>query len=162
MYIVDCVCHFTRYVEGWAIPESQNNAVSIARAVVEKIVCRYGIFETLVSDRGGVFIGTLAAHVFRALRIKQRTTTAFHPQSNGMIERFHFTLKVTLKLWSHEYAEEWDALLQFAIFAYNSAFHTILQEVPHFLCHGYDARLHIDELIGSSEQRRGGEIAFHE
>ena len=67
-----------------------------------EIVCRYGLFEVLVSDRGGVFVGTLAAHVFRALKIKRIQTTAYHPQANGMIERFHATLKITLVLWSHE------------------------------------------------------------
>lgn len=145
-YVIDCVCHFIRFVEGWAVPSI--DMVSISRAVIEKIVCRYGLFEVLVSDRGGVFVGTLAAHVFRALKIKRIQTTAYHPQANGMIERFHATLKITLVLWSHECSDEWDDLLPFAIFAYNTAFHTTLQEVPHYLAHGYDARLPIDEVLG--------------
>ena len=48
---------------------------------------------------------------------------------------------------------EWDDLLPFAIFAYNTAFHTTLQEVPHYLAHGYDARLPIDEVLGAKEER---------
>jgi transposase InsO family protein len=148
-YIIDVVCCFTHYVEGWAVPSI--DMVSIARAVIDKVVCRYGLFDTLVSDRGSVFVGTLAAHVFKALRIKRVQTTAQHPQSNGMIERFHETLKTTLKLWSHEVADEWDDLLQQAIFAYNTAYHTTLQEVPHYLAHGYDARLPLDELLGTKD-----------
>jgi hypothetical protein len=149
-YIIDVVCCFTHYVEGWAAPGI--DMVSISRAVIEKVVCRYGLFEVLVSDRGSVFVGTLAADVFRALRIKRVHTTAQHPQSNGMIERFHETLKVTLKLWSHEVGDEWDDLLAQAIFAYNTAFHTTLQEVPHYLAHGYDARLPLDEILGSRHE----------
>jgi hypothetical protein len=144
-YIVDVVCHFTRYVEGWAVPEI--NMVTIAKAVIDNIICRYGLFEIMVSDRGSVFVGTLAAHIYKALKIKRVKTTANHPQSNGIIERFHATLKTTLKLWSLEVGDEWDVLLQFAIFAYNTAFHVTLQEVPHFLNHGYDARLPIDEVL---------------
>ena len=144
-YIIDVVDHFTRYIEGWAVPEI--DMASIAKAIIDKIICRYGLFEVLISDRGSVFTGTLIAHVYKLLRIHKVTTTAYHPQSNGMIEVFHRTLKQTLKLWSLEYEEEWDDLLPFAIFAYNTAYHTTLQEVPHFLNHGYDARLPIDSII---------------
>ena len=35
------------------------------------------------------------------------------------------------------------------------SFHTILQEVPHFLCHGYDARLPIDEILGNQSEMYG-------
>ena len=149
-YIIDVVCCFTHYVEGWAVKEV--DMVVVARTVIEKVVCRYGLFEALVSDRGSPFVGTLAADIFRALRIKRVQTTAQHPQSNGMIERFHETLKATLKLWSHEVGDEWDELLSHAIFAYNTAFHTTLQEVPHYLAHGYDARLPLDEVLGSRHE----------
>ena len=130
--------------------------ISISKAVIDRVVCRYGLFERMVSDRGSVFVGTLAAHIYKALRIQRIVTTAYHPQSNGMIERFHSTLKTTLKLWSNEIHEEWDILLPFAIFAYNTSYHTTLQEVPHFLCHGYDARLPIDEVLGNRGEHYGG------
>ena len=129
--------------------------ISIAKAVIEKIVCRYGLFDTMVSDRGSVFVGSLAAHIYKALRIHRVKTTAYHPQSNGIIERFHETLKMTLKLWSHEVSDEWDDLLPFAIFAYNTAFHTGLQEVPFYLNHGYDAKLPIDAVLGTPSDNYG-------
>ena len=152
-YIIDVVCHFTRFVEGWPAPSI--DMISISKAVIDRVVCRYGLFERMVSDRGSVFVGTLAAHIYKALRIHRVVTTAYHPQSNGMIERFHSTLKTTLKLWSNEVPEEWDILLPFAIFAYNTSYHTTLQEVPHFLCHGYDARLPIDEVLGNRGEHYG-------
>ena len=146
-YIVDVIDTYTRYVEGWAVPEI--NMVSIANAVIERIICRYGLFEVMVSDRGSVFVGQLASHIYRALKIKRVITTAYHPQSNGIIERFHATLKTTLKVWSVETGSEWDELLPYAIFAYNTAYHTVIQEIPHFLNHGYDARLPIDTVINT-------------
>ena len=151
-YIIDVVDHFTRYVEGWAAPEI--NMIDISKKLIDKIVCRYGLFETLVSDRGSVFVGTLIAHVYKALKIHKTQTTAYHPQANGMIEVFHRTLKQTLKLWSIEYSSEWDELLPYAIFSYNTAFHTILQEVPHYLNHGYDAQLPIDLLVDTQTDRQ--------
>lgn len=149
-YIIDIVCCFTRYVEGWAVPEI--DMVSVSRKLIEKVVCRYGLFEVLVSDRGSIFVGTLTAHVLRALKIKKVQTTAQHAQANGVIERFHETLKITLKIWSHETKDEWDELLCFALFAYNTAYHTILQEVPHYLNHGFDARLPVHEILGTRNQ----------
>jgi hypothetical protein len=129
--------------------------ISIAKAVIERIVCRYGLFETLVSDRGSVFVGSLAAHIYKALKIQRITTSAYHPQGNAIIERFHHTLKTTLKLWSLETKEEWDDLLPYALFAYNTAYHTILQEVPHFLNHGYEARLPIDVVLTNRDEQYG-------
>jgi hypothetical protein len=51
----------------------------------------------LTSDRGVQFTSSLWAAVMSRLGIKQKLTTAFHPQSNGAIERFHRRLKDSLR-----------------------------------------------------------------
>ena len=151
VYIVTVMDHFTRYAEAWAVEEV--NAASIADEFIKRIVCRYGLPEVLISDRGSVFVSELARSVYAALRITRHRTTAWHPQSNGVIERFHKTLKTMLKIWIREVGKQWDQLLPYALFAYNTAYHTGVEETPYFLCHGHNPRQPIDtELMAVGEE----------
>ena len=121
-YILTCIDVFTRKAEAIAVPDVET--ITTADAIVTHIVCRYGIFEVLQSDRGSAFTSVLAANIYKQLGIKQIKTSAYHPQSNGVIEIFNKSLKDTLKKWANENQNDWDVLLPFAIFAYNTAFHS--------------------------------------
>jgi hypothetical protein len=62
-------------------------------------------------------------------------------------ERFNGTLKSVLKIWCNEEQDNWDEYLSYALFAYNTSFHTLLQETPYFLMHGRDPKLMSDILV---------------
>ena len=66
-------------------------------------------------------------------------TTAYHPQSNGILERWHGALKGMLrKLGGVE--REWDCLLKFCLLCYRSTPHTATGFSPFELVHGYPMR----------------------
>jgi hypothetical protein len=102
----------------------------------------------MTSDRGSPFVSQLAATIYKQLGIKQIRTTAFHAQSNGIVESFNKTMKSTLRLWCNEEQSDWDILLCFAIFAYNTSIHGLLLETPFYLQYGRDARVLTDITIG--------------
>ncbi|XP_023320310.1 uncharacterized protein LOC111695285 [Eurytemora carolleeae] len=52
-------------------------------------ISRFGVPAVITSDRGAQFTSSLWSAICSLLKIKHKTTTAFHPQSNGMVERFH-------------------------------------------------------------------------
>jgi hypothetical protein len=147
-YILVVMDHFTRWAE--AFPIVDQTTETIANIVINNIICRYGLPLMMVSDRGSPFISKLATHIYALLGIKRITTTAYHPQGNGIVERFNGTLKVTLTMWINEQHSDWDLLLPFAIFAYNVSVHRVLQETPFYLSYGRDARLPIDYLVTNS------------
>ena len=60
-------------------------------------ISRFGVPAVIASDRGAQFTSFLWYAVCSLLKIKHKTTTAFHPQSNGMVERFHRQLKNSLR-----------------------------------------------------------------
>jgi hypothetical protein len=157
-YILVVMDHFTRWAEAFAIQDQTTETV--ARIVLEQIICRYGLPRVLISDRGSNFVSHLAKYIYSFLGIKRITTTAYHPQSNGIVERFNGTLKETLSMWVNENHTDWDVLLPFALFAYNTSIHRILQESPFYLLYGRDARLPIDYLVTSSSL--DGENSVHE
>ena len=86
----------TRWRE--ATPIYDETAESCAGALLTSWVARFGLPEHITSDRGGVFISNLWTNLALFLGIQLHHTTAYHPQSNGMIERWHRTLKASLTL----------------------------------------------------------------
>ena len=142
-YILTMVDIYTRYAEVVAL--QVQNTQTIADAIIEYIVCRHGLPEILVSDRGSPFISDIANTLYKTLSIKRITTTAYHPQAN-MVERFNKTLKGTLKLWACEQQNDWDELLPYARFAYNNEYHQLIKETPFYVNHGRDARTGVDTI----------------
>ena len=87
------VDYATRYPE--AIPLRNIISKTIADALVQYF-CRVGIPEEIVSDQASNFVGNLMAQLYNQLGISRIKTSAYHPEANGLVERFNGTLKVTL------------------------------------------------------------------
>lgn len=94
-HLFTIVDRFTRWPE--AIPLSDTSASSCARAVVTHWVSRFGIPSEISSDKGAQFTSKLWEAMAQLLGMQHRTTTAYHPQANGLVERFHRTLKAALR-----------------------------------------------------------------
>ena len=71
-------------------------AESCARALMAWWISRFGVPSSIMSDRGAQFESSLWSSLMNLLGIKRNRTTAYHPQSNGIIERFHRQLKASL------------------------------------------------------------------
>jgi hypothetical protein len=145
-YILIEKCKFIKYVEGQATDSI--DAKTTAHLVINNVILRHGLPVAVTHDRGKAFVAQVAASIFKILGIKQSKTTSFHAASNGDPESFNKVLKQTLKIWSNERQTDWDILLPYAIFAYNTAIHSLLQETPFYLDHGRDARLFTDAMLG--------------
>ena len=84
------VDYLTKWVEAFAV--SDQCAQTIARLLVEEVICRHGAPQKLLSDRGTNFMSELVAEVCRLMNIKNLNTSGYHPQTDGLVERFHRTL----------------------------------------------------------------------
>lgn len=151
-YILVIVDRFTRYAEAFAVPDT--SARTSAEVIVSHIICRYGMFDVLLSDRGGGFMSEIFRHVMALFGVKQLRTTAYHPKSNGGVERFNKTLKRALKLWVNKQHTDWDVLLPFALFAYNTAVHSTMKETPFYLNFARQARTVTDLLTDNDILQR--------
>jgi len=94
-HLLTIIDRTTRWLE--AVPLSSTTAAACADALVGNWICRYGVPSDLTSDRGPQFSSELWAALMTKLGIQHHSTTAFHPQSNGMVERVHRRLKEGLK-----------------------------------------------------------------
>ena len=93
-YIFSIIDRSTRWPE--AVPMSDASTDSCVSALVETWISRFGLPDVITSDRGSVFTSTLWTQLAQRLGISTTTTTAYNPEANGMIERFHRSLKAAL------------------------------------------------------------------
>ena len=94
-YLFTIVDRTTRWPE--AIPLNGVAAADCAAALVSGWIQRFGVPSVITSDRGAQFTSSLWAALCSILSISHVQTTAYHPQSNGLVERFHRRLKEALQ-----------------------------------------------------------------
>ena len=75
-----------------AEPIPMQDAETVAREFVRNIVLKFGIPEVVLTDKGSNFLSERFQNTSKLLGIKRIHTTAFHPKSNGGIERGHVVL----------------------------------------------------------------------
>ena len=94
-YLFTVVDRFTRWPE--AIPMVNATAECCARALLDQWISRFGVPSTIISDRGRQFESNLWTELMKIMACTRVRTTSYHPQANGMVERFHRQLKSSLK-----------------------------------------------------------------
>ena len=93
-YIFTIIDRYTRWLE--AVPLQSMTAQDCARALLRTWIARFGVPDELTSDQGRQFTSNLWKELNVSLGIHSQTTTAYHPQANGMVERTHRVLKERL------------------------------------------------------------------
>ena len=126
------MCLGTRYP--YAIPLKKVDAITVAEGIME-VIAHTGIAMVLLSDQGSVFIGKVNSELCRLLNIEKLKTTAYHPQTNGVLERWHSCLKGMLRKVEGG-KEEWDRLLKYCLLAYRATPHAATGFSPYELVHG--------------------------
>ena len=99
-YLLTILDRTTRWPE--AVPLQDITAASCARAFMTGWVARFGVPLQMTSDRGRQFISSLWSEMARSLGTQLHRTTSYHPQANGMVERFHLSLKASLRARLHD------------------------------------------------------------
>jgi len=98
MYMLTMVDRCTRWPE--AFPLRTITAQMVAKLFIENWIARFGVPKRVITDQGKQFESQLFAEILKKLGTQRLRTTAYHPQSNGLVERFHRTLKSSLRCLS--------------------------------------------------------------
>ncbi|XP_066978977.1 igE-binding protein-like [Macrobrachium rosenbergii] len=84
----------TRWPE--ATPMQEATASACAEALLSSWISRFGVPDYITTDRGPAFLSELWSTLACLLGTTHHTTTAYNPTANGLVERFHRSLKVSL------------------------------------------------------------------
>ena len=110
------VCDYaTRFPE--AFPLRSIDAENVAEELV-KMFARVGIPKEILTDQGSNFNSRLLAEVYKLIHVKTLRTSPYHPQTDGLVERFNKTLKEMLRKTAAEEGKDWDKLIPYVLFAY--------------------------------------------
>ena len=145
--LVACDC-FTRWVEVYAIQNQE--AVTVAKTLVDEMFCRFSPPEQLHSDQGRQFEADLLKEVCTLLQIHKTRTTAYHPHCNGLVERFNRTLLDMLSTVVKDHKMDWDQCIRRVCLAYNSSVHASTGYSPFYLMYGRQVNLPVDLMYGST------------
>ncbi|KAG6921236.1 hypothetical protein G0U57_009227, partial [Chelydra serpentina] len=107
-YVLVLVNYATHFPE--AVPLRSITARTIAGELV-KIFARVGLPREILTDQGTNFTSGLLQQVCGLLGVKQLRTSVYHPQTDGLVERFNRTLKEMLHKFPPEDLCQWDQLL---------------------------------------------------
>ena len=139
----------TEYQTRWPLTFATKNqrAPTVAQLLVEQVFCQHGFPATLLSDRGSNFLSDLMAAVLHVFHVKKLNTTAYHPQTNGLTERFDHTLCTMLSHYCDRHQADWDDYLPYVLFAYRTTPHHTLKQSPFYLLYGRNPRYPLDSLL---------------
>ena len=118
-YILTFTEYSTRYVEAFPLQNIQAN--TIARILVNEICFRFSPPQTLLSDLGSNFISEVVKETCKLLGIERIYTSPYHPQTDGLLEKFHSTLGKNLSMYVARDHTNWDILFRGVCFGYNTS-----------------------------------------
>lgn len=82
-----------------------------------KFCTTFGLPKVIQTNQGTNFMSKVFAQVLEVLAVKHQSSSAYHPESQGALERFHQTLKTMLRTYCLETGKEWDEGIPFLLFA---------------------------------------------
>ena len=138
-YLLNIIDHCTGWLESYPIP--RKTATWVHRKLNSEFVPRHGFPEVVITDRGGEFNDHELERWFVETGIKHRRSTAYHPQTNGKVERCNRTLKEMLARMVNNQAKEWETQLSSAVMAYNNSVSSVTGHTPFMLLYGRRNRL---------------------
>jgi Integrase zinc binding domain/Integrase core domain len=144
-HIVVATEYLTKWPEARAIPDAK--ASSVVSFFYEDIICQHGCPKELLTDRGTHFVNEMLDSMCNTLGVKHKLSTAYHPQTNGLVERFNRTLCEALAKYAGEKKDDWDLYLPSVLFAYRTKRHEVTRHEPFYLMYGREAVLPVEFLV---------------
>jgi transposase InsO family protein len=99
----------TRYATAIAVPEM--SAETTARAFLDRFALIYGIPQQVLTDQGSNFESKFMRVIYDALGTTKLRTSTYHPETNGLTERFNSTLCDMLAKYVESDQRRWDEYL---------------------------------------------------
>ena len=143
-YIITCTDYFTKWVEADSLPTKEAKGVA---NFLYSLFCRHGVPKRVQSDQGREFVNSLNGQLFNLTGVQHIISTAYHPQTNGLDERFNQTLQRALLKMVDENESEWDKFLDSVLFAYRTCKQASTKYSPFFLMYEREPTLPVDLIV---------------
>jgi len=115
-------------------------STGIAELLQDNVFKRYGISESIISDRDPRFASIVFQEWLKLLGIKPRMSTAYHPQTDGATERVMQEIQAYLSIYCIANPTNWTSAISMLEFVHNSRPHADRKQSPFELIMGYQPR----------------------
>jgi hypothetical protein len=112
------------------------NARAVARLFLREVVRLHGVPTEVVSDRGPQFCNQFLKELWDCMRIKRSLTSAYHPQSNGQVERVNRVIEEYLRHYVKSDQRDWDRYLPMCELSLNNTFQETIRAAPSEVMYG--------------------------
>ena len=147
-YILVIADYFSKWTEAFPIKDKCTDTV--ADVLVNKIILRFGMPLVIHSDQGREFENGLMKSLCTLLGCVKTRTAPYHPESDGMVERFNRTCLMMLSMFVNDRRDNWNELLPFVMHAYRTSVHESTGYSPFRLMMGLRMSLRMNfALIGN-------------
>ena len=141
-YVVVFSDYLTRWCEAFPVPSVE--ATVISRLLVDEVIARHGAPRVLLSDRGKNFLSKVVADVCKIFQIHKVNTSSYHPQTDGLVERFNSTLCQSLSMYVSKNQKDWDDFIPLVLFAHRTSVLEAIGDSPFYVLYGREPRLPVD------------------
>lgn len=140
-YTLTFICYLTKYIE--CIPLDNTLSETIARALMHNVVLKHGSPVRLLSDNARNFTASLLEKICNLCNIKRIFTTTYHPQGDGLVERWHRDLGTYLRMYTLG-QPDWDEYIPYAAYAHNTTVQSSIGHTPFELVYGRQPKTPLD------------------
>ena len=133
-YVLVITDYFTRHITAVALPNC--TAETTAQILFNEYFCKYGVPSVILSDQGSHFRNQLMDNIQKLIGYNHIYSTPYHPQTNGIVERFNSTFVPQISKLQDTEDNNWDEYLQAVVFAYNTGIHKTTKYSPFELLYG--------------------------
>ena len=133
-YLLTMIDRFTRWPA--AVPLKDITTETVINALAHGWISAHGIPQTITTDRGSQFTSEVWAQLLSTWGINHSTTTAYHPEANGMVERLHRRLKESLMALCGDERNEWYWKLPMTLLAIRTTLKPDINASPADLVYG--------------------------
>lgn len=145
-WLLVAIDHTTKWPIVKASPTATHELV--AKFVYEAIVLNFGCPTEIITDRGTNFTTATLHSYFKLIGVKHLLTSAYHPRSNGAVERFNRLFGgMLMRYVGHDAVNKWDLYIDRALFACRIRQHHATGKTPFYMVYGIEPKLPGDQLL---------------
>ncbi|CAF1263743.1 unnamed protein product, partial [Didymodactylos carnosus] len=150
-WLLTAIDHATKWPVVKAVPNATTQTV--AKFLHDEIMMNYGCPSELLTDRGPSTMSRELRTYLQTMGTKHLLTSAYHPQTNGTVERFNRTFISMLRKYIQGKTTKWDEFVDQALFACRVRVHQSTGRTPFFMVYGVEPKIPGDELTPILDDR---------
>jgi transposase InsO family protein len=134
--IVDCLTKVAHFIP----VKTTYSGAKLAELYMSRIVCLHGVPKKIMSSRGSQFTSKFWEKLHESMDTKLNFSSAYHPWTDGQMERTNQILEDMLRSYALKYKKSWDKRLSYAEFSYNNSYQASIEMAPFEALYGRQCR----------------------